>query len=46
MMNLTFCMCVWFQFSAIVLCGLLNQAEQVFKDTSPVDMDNQQQTEW
>ncbi|KAK7107897.1 protein PAT1 homolog 1-like isoform X2 [Littorina saxatilis] len=34
------------QFSAAVLCGLLNQAEQVFKDTSPVDMDNQLQTEW
>nr|KAG5694082.1 hypothetical protein BaRGS_033701 [Batillaria attramentaria] len=34
------------QFSATVLCCLLQQAEAVYKDTSPVDMDNQLQTEW
>jgi hypothetical protein len=34
------------QFSAIVLCGMLNEAEKVFKDTSPVDLDNQLLTEW
>ncbi|KAL8564030.1 hypothetical protein ACOMHN_016319 [Nucella lapillus] len=33
-------------FAAVVMCCLLNEGEKVFKDTSPVDMDNQLQTEW
>lgn len=34
------------QFGAAVLCSLLQQGEKVYCNTSPVDMDNQLQTEW
>ncbi|XP_076466833.1 uncharacterized protein LOC143298052 [Babylonia areolata] len=34
------------QFGAVVVCSLVNEGEKVFRDTSPVDMDNQLQTEW